>query len=133
MKKASLFQVIAPCLAAVAAFSQNTAYRPDPKWQAPAEAAAKLNPLAGKPDAAAGGKKLFLRNCAECHGKDGTGLVEKHAADLHLPVVQEQPDGALFWKMSNGNPDRGMPSFSRLPENQRWQVVLYLRELGNPK
>jgi len=35
----------------------------------------------------------------------------------------------LFWKMTNGNPDRGMPSFSKLPELQRWQIVLYLRTL----
>jgi hypothetical protein len=31
----------------------------------------------------------------------------------------EQSDGALFWKITNGNPDRGMPSFSKLPELQR--------------
>jgi len=55
--------------------------------------------------------------------------VRKHAADLQLPVVQSQSDGALFWKITNGNPDRGMPSFSRLPELQRWQLVLYLRTL----
>jgi hypothetical protein len=46
-----------------------------------------------------------------------------------LPVVQSQSDGALFWKITNGNPDRGMPSFSRLPELQRWQLVLYIRSL----
>jgi len=55
--------------------------------------------------------------------------VKKHAADLQLTKVQEQSDGALFWKITNGNPDRGMPSFSRLPELQRWQLVLYLRRL----
>jgi hypothetical protein len=53
----------------------------------------------------------------------------KKAADLQLPVVQQQPDGVLFWKITNGNPDRGMPSFSRLPELQRWQIILHLRSL----
>ncbi len=57
------------------------------------------------------------------------GSIKKHAADLQLPVVQEQSDGALFWKITNGNPDRGIPSFSKLPEPQRWQLVLYLRTL----
>ncbi len=50
-----------------------------------------------------------------------------------MPKVQEQSDGALFWKITNGNPDRGMPSFSQLPELQRWQLVLYLRKLGAGK
>jgi mono/diheme cytochrome c family protein len=108
---------------------QNTAYQPDPDWRAPEEAASKPNPLAKRPAAAAGGKKLFLRNCAECHGEDGNGMIKKHSADLQLAVVQEQKDGVLYWKITNGNPDRGMPSFSKLPNLERWQLVLFLRTL----
>jgi mono/diheme cytochrome c family protein len=115
--------------ALVAAHGQNTAYQQDPGWRAPAEAAARLNPLASHPEAAGGGEKLFKRNCVECHGENGTGIEKKHAANLQLPMVQQQSDGTLFWKITNGNPDRGMPSFSRLPELQRWQLVLYLRKL----
>jgi mono/diheme cytochrome c family protein len=107
--------------------AQNTSYQQDTTWRAPAEAASKQNPLADKPGLAGGGRKLFARLCVECHGHSGEGL--KKAADLQLPVVQEQSDGALFWKMTNGNPDRGMPPWSRLPELQRWQLVLYLRTL----
>jgi mono/diheme cytochrome c family protein len=113
--------------AAALLLAQNITYQPDAKWHAPEEAAAKKNPLAEKPELAAGGKKLFKRNCVECHGDSGQGL--KKAADLQLPVVQEQSDGALNWKITNGNPDRGMPSFSGIPELQRWQIVLYLRTL----
>jgi mono/diheme cytochrome c family protein len=116
-------------LVAATLTAQNSAYEQDPNWRAPAEAVARKNPLASKPETAAGGEKLFKRNCVECHGEDGTGLVKKHAADLQLAKVQEQSDGTLFWKITNGNPDRGMPSFSRLPELQRWQLVLYLRTL----
>ena len=116
-------------LALQSGFAQNLSYRPDTNWQAPTQAAARENPLAQKPGAAAGGKKLFQRNCVECHGEDGSGLVKKHAADLQLGIVQQQSDGTLFWKITNGNPDRGMPSFSRLPDLQRWQLVLYLRTL----
>ncbi|MBZ5721571.1 MAG: c-type cytochrome [Acidobacteriia bacterium] len=114
---------------AAALWAQNADYQPDPGWQAPPQAVAKQNPLANRPAAAAGGKKLFARNCAECHGEEGSGLVKKSSADLQLPIVQTQSDGALFWKITNGNPDRGMPSFSRLPELQRWQLVLHLRTL----
>jgi mono/diheme cytochrome c family protein len=108
---------------------QNMLYWPDPTWRAPEALADKPNPLAQKPWAAAGGKKLFLRNCAECHDKDGNGLVKKHSADLQLPVVQQQRDGELFWKITNGNTGRGMPSFSKLPELERWQLVLFIRTL----
>ena len=107
--------------------AQNLTYQQDSTWRAPAGAVEKTNPLADRPDLAAGGKKLLTHICAECHGKSGLGL--KNAADLQLPMVQRQSDGALFWKITNGNPDRGMPSFSRLPELQRWQIVLHLRTL----
>jgi mono/diheme cytochrome c family protein len=124
------FLAVGAFLALVAVLQgQNTDYRQDPDWRPPQEAAARPNPLAHKPEAAAGGQKLFHRNCTECHGEDGSGLIKKHAADLLLPAVQDQTDGTLFWKITNGNVDRGMPSFSKLPELQRWQLVLYLRML----
>jgi len=114
-------------LSAALLTAQNVNYEQDPKWRAPEEATAKPNPLANKLELTGGGKKLFKRNCAECHGDSGQGL--KKAADLQLPLVQAQSDGTLYWKITNGNPDRGMPSFSGIPELQRWQIVLYLRTL----
>ncbi len=128
MRRAAMYTVFV-FAALSAAPAQNTGYQQDPGWRAPSEAATRPNPLTKHPEAAAGGEKLFKRNCVECHGQNGTGLEKKHAADLQLPVVQQQSDGTLFWKITNGNPDRGMPSFSRLPELQRWQLVLYLRTL----
>jgi len=112
-----------------AAVGQNTNYQPDASWRAPVEAASRTNSLANRPQAAAGGRKLFLRDCEECHNQDGSGIVKKHSADLQLLVVQQQSDGTLFWKITNGNPGRGMPSFSKLPELERWQLVLFLRTL----
>ena len=119
------------CLFALttALLGQNALYWPDPTWHAPENVSAKPNPLAEKSWATAGGKKLFRRNCAECHNENGNGLVKKHSADLQLAVVQQQSDGALFWKITNGNTGRGMPSFSKLPELERWQLVLFLRTL----
>jgi mono/diheme cytochrome c family protein len=126
-------RALAPILlCAIGVAAQNTNYQPDPSWQPPVAAAAKPNPLAGSPDLTAGGRKLFQRNCVSCHGAEGEGLKEKKAADLKLPVVQQQSDGALWWKITNGNTRRGMPSFSGLPEMQRWQLVLYLRTLAAP-
>ena len=129
MKRILILGMASALTLLAATTGQNVNYQSDPNWRAPEEAAARPNPLAQRSQAAAGGKKLFLRNCAECHKQDGSGIVKKHAADLQLAVVQVQTDGALFWKITNGNADRGMPSFSKLPELERWQLVLYLRTL----
>ena len=119
---------IALLLAGIAV-AQNPGYQQDARWHSPAEAVARPNPLVTRPEATAGGHKLFVRNCAECHGPDGSGMEKKHSADFQLPFVQAQTDGTLFWKITNGNPSHGMPSFSKLPELQRWQLVLYIRSL----
>src|SRR5690349_18695948 len=110
--------------------AQNPLYRQDSSWRAPSTAVGKRNPLAATPELTAGGRKLFLKNCAECHGSDGKGMEKKHSADLRLPDVQAQTDGILFWKITNGNTSRGMPPFSKLPEPQRWQLVLYMKTLN---
>jgi mono/diheme cytochrome c family protein len=95
------------------------------EWVAPASANAKVNPLADRPDAAAGGRKLFHERCSSCHGDDAKGT--SHGPGLAKAGVQAQSDGALFWKISSGNTRTGMPTFSFLPSAQRWQLVLHLR------
>jgi mono/diheme cytochrome c family protein len=99
----------------------------DPDWTAPTAADSKQNPLASRPDARAGARKLFAERCTTCHGDDGRGTSK--GPDLTQPDVQAQTDGALFWKISSGNSRAGMPTFSFLPEAQRWQLVLRLRSL----
>lgn len=105
--------------------AQNNDYSPDPTWKAPPAVARKVNPLAKNPDAAQKGKELFEAQCSMCHGVDGSGLA--NAANLRMPVVQKESDGTLFWKITTGHQQKGMPSFQRLPENDRWQLVSYLR------
>jgi mono/diheme cytochrome c family protein len=118
-----LVGVAALCLA----FAQDTPPKSDPGWVAPPNEAAKKNPQAGNPEAAATGKKLFLRHCAECHNEDGTGLQD--ASNLQSTEVQKQSDGALFWKITTGNVKKGMPPANRLSDDERWQVVSFLRTL----
>lgn len=100
----------------------------DATWIAPADAASRHNPLAGRSDAAAGGRKLFQQRCATCHGDEGQGTPK--GPNLAEREVQGETDGALFWKISHGNAHTGMPAFSFLPEPQRWQLVLHLRSLA---
>ncbi len=75
------------------------------------------------------GEKLYKRHCAECHGEDGGG--RDKAPDLHSPVIQIASPGRLFWFLKNGNLKEGMPSWSNLPDQQRWQLVTYLQRLQN--
>ncbi len=98
------------------------------KWQAPPGATAKPNPEIQKTAAPAVGRKLFTRTCARCHEEDGSGQ-NGGAANLSCPEVQSQSDGALFWKITNGNTTNGMPSFTALPEDARWDIVIFLRTL----
>jgi mono/diheme cytochrome c family protein len=109
------------------AVGQNTHATAD-KWEAPPEAAAVPNPEASNPDASRVGRKSYLHICANCHGDDGSGQ-NNGAANLRLASVQSQSDGALFWKITNGNTDHGMPSFANLSETSRWDIVTFLRTL----
>lgn len=95
--------------------------------KAPPEADSWKNPYAGNTQAARAGKKLYLRHCAECHGPEGRG--RDKAPDLHSPVIQRASPGVLFWFLRNGNLKEGMPSWSRLPDPQLWQLVTYLETL----
>ena len=95
--------------------------------KAPAKVDFLKNPYAGQGDALSAGEKLFKRHCAECHGLDGRG--REKAPDLHSPVIQSISPGRLFWFLKNGNLKEGMPSWSKLPDQQRWQLVTYLQSL----
>jgi mono/diheme cytochrome c family protein len=94
--------------------------------QAPGKAQSRKNPYAGNSEARIAGKKLFLRYCAECHGEDGRGSDD--APPLQSELVRSAPPGALVWFLKNGNLRRGMPSWSRLPEAQLWQIVTHLQD-----
>src|SRR5690606_12302385 len=111
-------------------------------WVAPAWADTLKNPYplewgrrTVSNDVLADGKKLYEAQCAVCHGKTGHGDglpgIEMAAkpADFHQTTVQQQSDGALYWKLAEG---RGvMPSYKqRLTDEQRWQLVSYLRQLS---
>ena len=107
------------------------------EWKAPADQKNVKNPLADKKtDKAllAEGKKLAETNCASCHGPGGKGdgaaaaaLPPPKPADWTSARVASETDGELFWKISNG---RGaMPPWKHLPDNQRWQLINYIRSL----
>jgi mono/diheme cytochrome c family protein len=101
----------------------------DGKWlhRVPDEDHARTSPYAGQPQAAAAGKLLFSENCAKCHGADANG--RHNRPSLRSERVRHASDGDLAWMLRNGNPYKGMPPWSSLPEQQRWQIIAYLRTL----
>ena len=104
------------------------------KWLATKYTNDLVNPFKGKESATAEGKKIFNQMCVLCHGVLGQGngeaglsLEKKPANFLALKVINES-DGAIFWKITQGNSP--MASYEGLlSEEQRWKLVNYIREL----
>jgi mono/diheme cytochrome c family protein len=48
---------------------------------------------------------------------------------LHSARIKSATDGDLEWFLRQGDRAHGMPSWSNLPEAQRWQLVAYLRSI----
>jgi len=92
---------------------------------APASAAQMKNPYTDNAQAAAGGKKLYGQNCAQCHGVNLQGIGPAPALDN--ASTQKATPGELFWFITNGNLNAGMPSWAGLPKQQRWQIVTFLQ------
>lgn len=95
--------------------------------QAPPKARARQNPYDSQTNAILAGKKLYRQHCSECHGDDARGT--GRAANLRSPAVQNATPGQLEWLLRNGNLPAGMPSWSGLPEERRWQIAAYLKTL----
>jgi mono/diheme cytochrome c family protein len=93
--------------------------------EAPASAAAMANPYQGNAQAAAAGKKLYGQNCTQCHGANLQGIGPAPALDGQ--EIKTAKPGALFWFITTGKVALGMPAWSALPKNQRWQIVTFLQ------
>lgn len=98
---------------------------------APASAAADKNPYAGSAAAAANGKKLYAQSCAQCHGNNMQGMGPAPALDT--ASVRNARAGELFWFITTGKLSLGMPSWSQLSKQQRWQLVTFLESQSSQK
>jgi len=72
------------------------------------------------------GGKLYAQHCASCHGSSAEG---GRGPSLHTPSVQGMPDDVLVQFLTDGDLPKGMPSWSRLPEERRWQLARYIKSL----
>jgi mono/diheme cytochrome c family protein len=103
-----------------------------------ADAAKMKNPVAASPASVTAGKKLYDAQCASCHGTSGKG--DGKAGALLKPLPSDltdvdwrhgQTDGEMFAIIRDGAHQTGMRAYgSRIPTNDIWNLVNYVRSLG---
>ena len=93
---------------------------------APPSAKELKNPYEGQPAASA--KRLFHLRCARCHGENGEG--SGNIPSLANEKLKSVTAGELFWYITKGDVNNGMPSWAALPKQQRWQIVNYVKSLA---
>jgi mono/diheme cytochrome c family protein len=101
-----------------------------------AEADSLSSPLAPEAVDLALGEQSFLTFCSVCHGTDARGrgpvvgpnrIPDIPTLNLHSDQARGYSDGYIWGMITNG---RGlMPSYRRIPVEERWQVVAYVRAL----
>ena len=90
------------------------------------------NPVPVTEASLANGHKYYQINCAVCHGSNADGQTpNSRYGIISIPLTGEitkvRTDGYLFGMIRNGR--NTMPSYSRIEERDRWDVVNYLRAL----
>lgn len=83
------------------------------------------------------GRELFLDKCALCHGKRGDGkgvrssALSRRPPDFANPEWQDETTPRQMFKVvSEGKRGTSMPAWPTLSEDQKWDVVAYVRSLA---
>lgn len=98
-------------------------------WEhVPAKDHARTNPLAGHPESISAGALIYRDHCLQCHKENAQGDGRKKPS-LHSERLRIASDGDIEWFLRQGDLGHGMPSWSNLPEAQRWQLIAYLRSI----
>jgi mono/diheme cytochrome c family protein len=118
------------CVVAVSAYYEN---RP---WKVPEDVKRRPNPIQLSAPALAAGRSIYMDKCTQCHGQTGKGDGPDAASYYPSPTslvdvkhMSSVTDGEVFYQISQGR--KPMPAFKKkLSEEQRWQLVLYVRSLA---
>lgn len=80
------------------------------------------------------GRELYGRHCTSCHGTGGLGDgpvavgLPKPPANLSEPHTALHTAGDMFWWLTHGIPESGMPGFSGvMSADERWDTINFLR------
>lgn len=90
------------------------------------------NPVPVSEASLARGRMLFQINCAVCHGDTGNGQPVGMRYGIFVwpltsDAARQRTDGYIFGMIRNGRTN--MPSYNRIEERDRWDVVNYVRAL----
>jgi len=104
-------------------------------WAIPEEEKQRKNPIAPSEAALKAAKEIYADKCANCHGDTGKGdgsdamMYDPGPADLtDASHMNKLTDGQIYYQITEGR--KPMPSFKkRLTDEQRWQLVLFVRFL----
>jgi mono/diheme cytochrome c family protein len=112
------------------------------------EPATLTNPVASTPESIAAGKKAYDANCAACHGNMAQGAVK---AGISISIIEEQggkqppdltddqydygaSDEEIYRIIKKGIPPTMMAAWDgRIPDNDVWAIINYLRTLAPKK
>jgi len=95
---------------------------------APASSKRLKDPYAPSQNVLATGHELFHHYCARCHGESAQG--SGNIPSLVDGGMETVTPGEVFWFISKGSPQNGMPSWAKLPKKVRWEIVTYVKSLG---
>ena len=104
-----------------------------------AAARAMKNPVAVTPVSVTAGAAAYKKYCAFCHGADAKGNGPLAPKDSNPPSLVDatwthgSTDGEIFTVISNGTgPSSKMVGFKgKMPDQDIWHIVNYLRSLGS--
>ena len=98
-----------------------------------ADAKTLKNPTPYSKKSIAGGRSLFARNCATCHGPDGKAQVDvvADATDLTSPKLWKSgtSDGEIFRSIRDGAGETMPPFKAQIGSDDIWNLVNFIRSL----
>ncbi len=107
-----------------------------PEYKIPPQDAARVNPVKPTEESLAKGKKMYLIDCAMCHGDKGDGKGDmasdiKNVTDFTNPdALKNRTDGELFYIIRKGKGDNMPPEGDRAKDDDIWNMVNYIRSLA---
>lgn len=111
-----------------------------PAEPADADVSKIAKPWVSSPELIAHGRKVFVTNCAMCHGQGGKG--DGPAGQSLNPRPRNFVEGKwkqggrtqdLYKTLITGIPGSSMVSFKALPKEDRWSLVAYIRSITENK
>jgi mono/diheme cytochrome c family protein len=95
------------------------------------------NPVAANAASIAAGGAAYMKYCAFCHNADAKGNGPLAPKDSNPPNLTDatwthgSTDGEIFTVISSGVPETKMIGFKgKMPDQDLWHIVNYLRSLG---